>query len=114
MKMDRHWLSVYAAALFEVLWVVGLAHAEGFLGWTGTFVAIILSNLLLLRASRFLPAGTVYSVFVGLGSIGAVLSEMVFFGEPIQLLKLICILIIVAGVIGLKLSTDEEARKGLE
>lgn len=109
--MDKHWLIVYVAALLEVLWVIGLAHSDGFLEWAGTIIAIILSNYLLIKASETLPAGTVYSVFVGLGSLGAVISEMIFFGEPFHLLKIFFILFIVAGVAGLKRVTDKEAGK---
>ena len=108
--MNKYWLTVYAAAFFEVLWVIGLSHADHFLEWIGTIIAIILSNYLLIRASQFLPAGTVYSVFVGLGSLGAVISDMVFFGEPFQLLKIFFILLILAGVIGLKLVTDDDGK----
>lgn len=108
--MNKQWMKVYVAALFEVLWVIGLAHAGTFLEWLGTIIAIILSNYLLINASQYLPAGTVYSVFVGLGSIGAVISEIVFFSEPFHLLKILFILLIIAGVIGLKLVTDEEKK----
>ncbi|MFC5540701.1 DMT family transporter [Ureibacillus thermophilus] len=112
--MNKHWMTVYVAALFEVLWVIGLAHADRFLEWAGTVCAIFLSNYLLIRASQFLPAGTVYSVFVGLGSLGAVISDIVFFGEPFHLLKICFILFIIAGVVGLQLLTDEDAGKGDE
>lgn len=107
-------MKVIVAAIFEVLWVIGLAHAEGVLQWTGTVIAIIMSNYLLIDASRDLPAGTVYSFFVGLGASGAVLCEMIFFDEPFQLLKLLLIAFILVGVIGLKLVTDEEERKEVE
>ncbi|NLY80653.1 MAG: multidrug efflux SMR transporter [Lysinibacillus sp.] len=113
--MNKHWVKVLVAAFFEVIWVIGLAHAGGFLEWTVTVVAIIISNYLLINASSYLPAGTVYSVFVGLGTFGAVMSEILFFGEPFHLVKILLILLLMGGVIGLKLVTDEEvAREEVE
>ena len=112
--MNIQWLKVLVAAVFEVLWVIGLAHAEGYLEWTGTVIAIIVSNYLLIDASKYLPAGTVYSVFVGLGTCGAVISEILFFDEPFQIIKILLIALLMVGVIGLKLVTDEEERREAE
>lgn len=109
--MNKQWAKVFIAAVFEVLWVIGLAHADHFLEWTVTVIAIIISNYLLLNVSAYLPAGTVYSVFVGLGTFGAVVSEVLFFGESIQPIKIFLITVLMAGVIGLKFVTDEEKRQ---
>lgn len=64
--MNKTWMSVVIAALFEVGWVIGLKHASGLLEWGFTLVAIIISFSLMIAASRTLPVGTVYAVFVGL------------------------------------------------
>lgn len=100
------------AAVFEVLWVIGLKHSDSLLDWGGTVVAIIISFSGLIIAGRKLPVGTVYAVFVGLGTAGTVLSGVFFFGEPIKLEKVILVLVLLAGVIGLKLVTDDEPTKG--
>ncbi|KMY45836.1 multidrug resistance protein SMR [Bacillus sp. FJAT-27916] len=110
--MNKDWIQVFIAAVFEVLWVIGLKHADSLLDWGGTVAAIIISFSGLIMASRKLPVGTVYAVFVGLGTAGTMLSEVLFFGEPLKLEKVILVLILLAGVIGLKLVTDDEPKKG--
>ncbi|WP_153733413.1 DMT family transporter [Sporosarcina obsidiansis] len=112
--MNIIWMKVMIAAIFEVFWVVGLKHAEGFWTWTGTVIAIIVSFYLMIMASRKLPVGTVYAVFVGLGTAGTVFSDIVFFGEPFEKAKVILILILLTGVIGLKLITEENGEEGVE
>lgn len=110
--MKKQWLQVYVAAVFEVLWVTGLKHADNGWSWTGTFVAILLSFILLIKASSELPVGTVYAVFVGLGTTGTVISESVFFGHPLHAAKLLFIALLLVGIIGLKLITPEHANAG--
>lgn len=112
--MNVEWTKVYIAAFFEVFWVIGLKHADGFWPWSGTIAAIIISFYLMIMAGRKLPVGTVYAVFVGMGTAGTVLSEILFFGEPLQLSKLLLIGILLIGVIGLKLVTDDHSEKGAE
>ncbi|RFU63007.1 DMT family transporter [Peribacillus glennii] len=108
--MNSDWLKVVTAAFFEVLWVIGLKHADGFWSWTGTVIAIIISFYGMIMAGKRLPAGTVYAVFVGLGTAGTVISEMIIFGEPVKLSKILLILLLLGGVIGLKLVTTEEKK----
>lgn len=112
--MNSEWTKVYMGAFFEVFWVIGLKHADDFWSWSGTIVAIMISFYLLIMAGRNLPVGTVYAVFVGLGTAGTVLSEIVFFGEPLVLSKLMLNGILLVGVIGLKLVTDDGEEKGVE
>ena len=111
--MNRNWIKVFVAAFIEVLWVIGLAHAYDLWTWAGTIVAIITSNSMI-TAGQVLPAGTVYAVFVGLGTAGTVISEILFFGEPFKLVKILLILLLLIGVIGLKLVTDNKAREVAE
>lgn len=103
--MRANWAMVVVAAVFEVCWVIGLKHAEGFWAWAGTAVAVIVSFYLMIMAGKGLPVGTVYAVFVGLGTAGTVFSDTVIFGEPLGLPKLALIVLLLAGVIGLKLAT---------
>lgn len=112
--MKIEWMKVYVAAFFEVFWVIGLKHADNGWAWTGTVLAIIISFYLMIMAGRKLPVGTVYAVFVGMGTGGTVLSEIVFFGESFQVAKILMILILLAGVIGLKLVTEDKREKGVE
>ncbi|WP_002150680.1 DMT family transporter [Bacillus cereus] len=112
--MSKDWIKVFVAAFFEIFWVIGLKHADGFWTWTGTIVAIFFSFYLMVMAGRMLPVGTVYAVFVGLGTAGTVFSEILFFGEPFKMGKVLLILFLLAGVIGLKVVTDDKVREGDE
>lgn len=112
--MNMEWMKVFIAALFEVFWVIGLKHSTDFWTWTGTIIAIIVSFTLMIMAGRKLPVGTVYAVFVGIGTAGTVFSEIFFFGEAFKMSKMLLILLLLAGVIGLKLVTEEKVEEGDE
>ena len=112
--MNRNWLKVFIAAIFEVLWVIGLNHAHNFWTWNGTLISIIVSFYLMIMAGRKLPVGTVYAVFVGLGTAGTVFSDIIFFGEPFKVEKILLIFVLLAGVIGLKLITKDNVEQGDE
>ncbi|MFT9850125.1 DMT family transporter [Aneurinibacillus sp. REN35] len=109
--MNWEWTKVFIAAFFEVFWVVGLKHANDIWTWLGTGIAILISFYLMIMAGEKLPVGTVYAVFVGLGTAGTVFSEIVFFGEPLKTAKLLLILLLLVGVIGLKMVTKENEQQ---
>lgn len=111
MKNNSEWIKVVGAAVFEVMWVIGLKHASSLWEWIVTVIAIVISFYVIVSASRTLPVGTVYSVFVGLGTAGTVVADMVLFGEPFKLMKLVLVLILLAGVIGLKMVTQDSIVK---
>jgi paired small multidrug resistance pump len=112
--MKANWIKVFIGAFFEVFWVIGLKHANGFWTWTGTVVSIMVSFYLIIMAGRKLPVGTVYAVFVGLGTAGTVISEIIFFGEAIKVEKIIFIVLLLVGVLGLKLLTKDNNQEGVE
>lgn len=102
------WWVLVVAGLFEVGWAVGLKYTEGFTRlWpsVATVVAMTLSIVLLAYAVRTLPVGTAYAVWTGIGAIGTVILGIVLFGEPATALRLVCIGLILAGIVGLKLVT---------
>ncbi|MDW4240777.1 SMR family transporter [Staphylococcus saprophyticus] len=101
------WFKVILAGLIEIVWVTGLNTADSLLSWTGTFIVIIISFFLVISACKYLPVGTVYAVFVGIGAVGTVLVDMIFFGDPFDLVKISLIIILIIGIIGLKLTTVE-------
>lgn len=105
--MNKKWLIIYVAALFEVSWVTGLKYADSALTWSGTVVAIIVSFYLLIKASNMLPISTVYAVFTGLGAAGTVLIEILFFSNSFSWAKILLCAVLISGVIGLKLVTGE-------
>ncbi|MFJ7935403.1 DMT family transporter [Sporosarcina sp. NPDC096371] len=112
--MNTNWVKVFIAAFFEVFWVIGLKHADDFWTWTGTIISIIISFYLMIMAGRKLPVGTVYAVFVGLGTAGTVFSDILFFDEPFKIEKVMLILVLLAGVVGLKLVTKDNEQEGAE
>lgn len=101
------WFKVILAGLIEILWVTGLNTADSLLSWIGTIIIIIISFFLVISACKSLTVGTVYAVFVGIGAVGTVLVDMLFFGDPFNFMKIILIILLVIGIIGLKLTTEE-------
>lgn len=108
--MNLNWLKIIVASILEVGWVIGLAHAENFMEWTLTALVIVICNYLLISATKVLPTGTSYTIFVGLGTAGTVISEILFFNEPFNGIKISLIILLLIGVIGLKLVTDNEEK----
>lgn len=107
--MAKNWLLVIVAAVFEVIWVAGLKHADSQLAWFVTVIAIMASFALLIYSGKKLPTSTVYAVFVGLGTAGTVIGEMVWFGVPFDWTKVGLIALLLVGVIGLKFVTHDQA-----
>ena len=102
------WLIVIFAGLLEIVWAVGLRYTDGFTRlWpsVGTLLVMGVSFFLLSLAMRTLPTGTVYAVWVGIGAVGTVVFGVLFLGEPASLPRIISILLIILGIIGLKLSS---------
>ena len=106
--MNKEWLKVILAAFFEVFWVVGLKHADDIWTWLGTAIAVGVSFYFMIMAGRKLPVGTVYAVFVGLGTAGTVITDILFFDEPFNAAKVWLIVLLLVGVVGLKLVTPKE------
>lgn len=107
-----HWIVLFFAGLFEIAWAVGLKYTEGFTRlWptVGTAAALVASMGLLGIALRALPLGTAYAVWTGIGSVGTAVLGIVLFREPATAMRLLCIGLIVAGIVGLKLATGTPA-----
>ncbi|HEY4292037.1 quaternary ammonium compound efflux SMR transporter SugE [Luteibacter sp.] len=103
-----YWIVLVLAGLFEIAWAVGLKYTEGFTKLVPsvlTALAMVVSIVLLAIATRKLPLGTAYAVWTGIGAVGAVTLGIVLFGESAQPLRLLCVGLIVAGIIGLKLTS---------
>ena len=104
----RYWVQVVIAGLFEVVWVIGLKHASSPIEWGVTLVAIFLSFYWMIEAGNHLPVGTVYAVFVGIGTTGTVLLEALLFKQPLSFVRIMFIVMLLIGVVGLKLVTRTE------
>lgn len=104
------WTLLFVAGLFEVVWAVGLKYTEGFTRlWPSvvTAVAMIVSVVCLALALKSIPVGTGYAVWTGIGAVGTALLGIVLFGESAAAARLLCIALIVAGIVGLKLVSGD-------
>jgi quaternary ammonium compound-resistance protein SugE len=102
------WLLLLVAGLLEICWAVGLKYTEGFtrpLPTVLTVAAMVVSIALLGLAVRTLPIGTAYAIWTGIGAVGTVIAGIVLLNEPVSALRLICVGLIIAGIVGLKLVT---------
>ncbi len=103
------WLLLLFAGLLEVCWAVGLKYTQGFtrpLPTVLTISAIVVSIVLLEAASRTLPIGTAYAVWVGIGAFGAAIAGIFLFGEPATPARLGFLALLVVSILGLKLSSS--------
>lgn len=100
------WVYLAVAGLFEIGWAIGLKYSDGFskpVPSLLTVVAMGFSVWLLAIAMRTIPVGTAYAVWTGIGAIGVAVLGMALFGESREILRLVCLFLIIAGIIGLKL-----------
>lgn len=104
------WIYLVIAGLLEVAWAIGLKYTEG---WTrlypslATAALMVASFYFLSLAVRVLPIGTSYAVWTGIGTVGAAILGIVLFGESRDLSKVVCVLLILTGIVGLKLTSAE-------
>ena len=101
------WVYLFVAGLFEIAWAIGLKYTEGFTRLAPslfTLVSMVASVVLLGLALKALPVGTGYAVWTGIGTIGTAILGMILFAEPATAMRLVCIGLIVAGILGLKLA----------
>jgi len=103
------WILLALAGLLEIAWAVGMKFTDGFtrIGPSAfVLVVALLSFWLLALAMKALPVGTAYAVWVGIGAAGAALFGMLLFREPATVARIVCLLMIVGGVAGLRLVAD--------
>ncbi len=99
------WVLLVIAGLLEMCWAIGLKYTEGFTRlWpsVGTGAAMVASFALLAQALRTIPIGTGYAVWTGIGAVGTVVLGMALLGEPRDVARVVCLLRILTGIIGLK------------
>ena len=102
------WFILIVAGIFEIGWAVGLKYTEGFTRlWPtlGTLASMAISLGLLGLALRTLPLGTAYAVWTGVGTTGTAVLGIILFNEATDTMRLVCIGLILAGIVGLKLVT---------
>ncbi|WP_395148608.1 DMT family transporter [uncultured Helicobacter sp.] len=104
------WLLVILGGIVEIFWVSGLKYANSFWLYCLTFLGILISFCLMILATKKLEVSVAYAVFVGIGSAGIVIAEMLVFGESIDFVRIILIGTLLFGVIGLKLTSKSEQK----
>lgn len=108
------WLVLVVAGLLEVVWAVGLKYTHGFsrpLPSAIVVVALVASVYLLSLAARTLPIGTAYAVWVGIGATGAAVLGVALFREPLTFARAACLALLVAAIIGLKLTSPAQKKE---
>lgn len=104
------WVILFVAGLLETVWAVTLKQSEGFTKPVPTvifFISLVLSMVLLSQALKSLPVGTAYAIWTGIGAAGTAVLGMLFFGEPREVLKLLSLLMLVGGIVGLRLTSTQ-------
>ncbi|MEK3853935.1 DMT family transporter [Cytobacillus sp. FSL H8-0458] len=101
------WMLVFAAGILEVMWASGLKYADSYLEWTITTVLIAASFILLIRSYKVIPVAAAYTVFVGIGTVGTYILGVIM-GEPFSVTQVFFLVILLAGIIGMKTFTKQE------
>lgn len=104
------WIYLMIAATFEMGWAIGLKYTDGFSKlWPSVFtvIAMIISFQFLAMAMKTLPIGTAYAVWTGTGAVGVAILGMFLFGESREMARIFSIMLIIAGVVGLKMFSGQ-------
>ncbi len=102
------WVYLLIAGLLEIQWAVTMKYTEGFSKlWPSVFcvLGMAASVYFLALAQKTLPLGTSYAIWTGIGAVGAAIFGMILFNEPRDMARIACILLIVAGILGLKMTS---------
>ena len=105
------WTYLVVAGLFECGWAIGLKYTDGFTKLIPSLLtvsAMAISFGLLSVAMKTIPVGTAYAVWTGIGAVGVAIMGMVLLGESRDILRIICLLLIVSGIVGLKLVSSSQ------
>ena len=102
------WFYLIIGGIFEIVWAIGLKYSEGFTKlWysVGTVIAMVLSFVFLAKAMKELPVGTAYAIWTGIGALGTATLGIILFNESKDIIRLLCLGLIILGIIGLRLSS---------
>jgi quaternary ammonium compound-resistance protein SugE len=102
------WVYLMIAGIFEAVWAIALKYTMGFTRFVPsviTFAGMVISFYFLSLATKVLPIGTAYAVWTGIGAFSTVIIGMVFLNEPVNASRIIFLLLILVGLIGLKLTS---------
>lgn len=102
------WVILVIAGILEVIWAVGLKYTDGFSRFwptVGSVLAMIISVWLLSVAMKSLPIGNAYAIWVGIGAVGTAIAGIILFGESANIGRILSLMFIIAGIVGLKLTS---------
>jgi quaternary ammonium compound-resistance protein SugE len=103
------WVFLFLAGLFEVVWAISLKYTQGFTRLYPTIITVAgmaISFYFLSAALRTLPIGTAYAIWTGIGALGTVIVGMLFLGEPRDVMRIVFLLLLVTGIVGLKVTAS--------
>ena len=103
------WLYLFTAGIFEIAFAIGLKHTAGFTKWIPIVFALAAANIslfLLSQSLKTLPVGTAYAVWTGVGSAGTAILGMYLFNEPRDTARIVFLLFIISGIVGLSLTSE--------
>lgn len=109
------WVLLVLAGAFEIVWAVGLKYTDGFtrpLASGVTIAGMVISVWLLSLALKTIPLGTGYAIWTGIGAVGTAIAGMILFGESRAVIRMVCIAMIVAGIVGLKIFSEGSGPNG--
>ncbi|MBE1446589.1 quaternary ammonium compound efflux SMR transporter SugE [Paenibacillus sp. OAS669] len=101
------WVYLIIAGLFEVVWAVSIKYTNGFTKLVPSAVTVagmVVSFYFLSQALKSLPMGTAYAIWTGIGALGTVIIGMFFLGEPRDAIRILFLLLIIGGIVGLKVT----------
>ena len=107
-----YWIVLFIAGLFEVAWAIGLKYTEDFSRlWPSVFTitCMIISMGLLAYAVKYLPVGTAYAIWTGIGAVGTAILGMILFNESKELVRIFFIFLIIVGIVGLKIFSGQSS-----
>lgn len=106
MKNNLAWLILFVAGLFEIAWAIGMKYSDGFSRFIPslfTIVSILISMGLLAYSLKWIPVGTAYGVWTGIGAVGTAILGIILFDESKEAVRLFFIFLIIVGIVGLKI-----------
>lgn len=106
--MNKSWLYVFLAGIIEILWVIGVKYSDNLFEWAGTILLICISFYILMQATKNIPVATTYAAFTGIGTAGTTIVGILAFGEDFSWLKILLLILLLIGILGLKLVTHEK------
>jgi len=109
-RKNMTWILLFIAGIFEIGWAVGLKYTEGLTKLYPsifTIAAMLLSFYFLAAAVKTIPIGTGYAVWTGIGAVGTTILGILLFDEPKNIMRILCIFLIIIGIIGLKIFSTQ-------